>query len=222
VKAAEAMQWIAKARILPAVRTATADHARRAITALRAGGITVLEVPVTVPCACEIIRDTRLEFGDKVLIGAGTITNDEELMRALANGAQFIVSPILNVSVIHRCLQQDIAVFPGALTPSEVLNAWQAGASCVKVFPVSAVGGVEYIRALRVPLPNVKMMPMGGVSIENAAEFMLAGAIAVGVGSGLVDNGALRQGRDYELTEKARQYIMRLSSAPSGMLPKSL
>jgi 2-dehydro-3-deoxyphosphogluconate aldolase/(4S)-4-hydroxy-2-oxoglutarate aldolase len=209
------MQWIAKTRIVPAVRTATADHARRAIRALRAGGITCLEVPVTVPDACEIIRETRLEVGDKVLIGAGTVTNNEELMRALASGAQFIVSPIMNATLIHRCLQQDIAVFPGALTPSEVLNAWQAGASCVKVFPVSAVGGVEYIRALRAPLTNVKMMAMGGVSIENAAEFMLAGAIAVGVGSDLVDNIALQQGSDYALTEKAQQYIVRLNSVPA-------
>ena len=217
MKAAEAMQWIEKTKIVPAVRTATADHARRAIRALRAGGITILEIPVTVPDACEVIKETRKEFGDEVLIGAGTVTNNETLICALDSGAQFIVSPILNFAVIHYCLEKDIAVFPGALTPSEVVNAWQAGASCVKVFPVSAVGGIEYIRALRAPLPTVKMMPMGGVNVENAAEFILAGAIAVGVGSDLVNNGALRQGKDYVLTEKAQRYIALLNAVLPGL-----
>src|SRR5205823_3636492 len=146
-------------------------------------------------------------YGDDVIVGAGTVLDAETARACILAGAQFVVSPALNVETISCCRRYSVAVMPGALTPTEVLQAWTAGADFVKVFPAGALGGANYIKSLKAPLPQIELVPTGGVSLKTAADFIRAGASALGVGADLVDTKALSEGRADLITERARQFI---------------
>jgi len=204
---AEVIRRITDIGVIPVVRAESAELARRAASAIRAAGISILEITMTVPGALHIIRELSIEAGSEVLIGAGTVLDAARARECVDAGARFIVSPALNFETIVYCKQQGIAVMPGALTPTEVVNAWTAGADFIKVFPAGSVGGPAYIRSLKAPLPEIKLVPTGGVTLANAAAFIEAGAEAVGVGGDLVDLNALREKNDSLLTARARQLL---------------
>jgi 2-dehydro-3-deoxyphosphogluconate aldolase / (4S)-4-hydroxy-2-oxoglutarate aldolase len=193
--------------LVPVVRAESADLAAQAIEAIRAGGVDVLEITMTVPGAVRLIDDLAARYAKQAIIGAGTVLDAETARACILAGAQFVVSPALNLETIGLCRRYGVPVFPGALTPTEVVTAWQAGADMVKVFPAGAVGGASYIKALKAPLPHVDLIPTGGVSLKTAADFVKAGASALGVGADLVDTKAIREGRAAEVTERARQFV---------------
>ena len=193
--------------VIPVVRATSADEAMRAIDAIREGGISVLEITMTVPGAVKLIEEVSNRYGKDALVGAGTVLDPETAQACISSGAQFIVSPALNVETIACCRRLDIAVMPGALTPTEVVQAWNAGADFVKVFPAGAVGGPSYLKALKAPLPHIELVPTGGVSLKTAGDFIRAGAAALGVGADLVDINAIREGQSALITERAKQFI---------------
>jgi 2-dehydro-3-deoxyphosphogluconate aldolase/(4S)-4-hydroxy-2-oxoglutarate aldolase len=193
--------------LVPVVRAQSAEEAIQAIDAIRAGGIDVLEVTMTVPDAVPLIAQVAKRFGKDAVIGAGTVLDAETARAVILAGAQFVVTPTLRAETIACCRRYGVPVFPGALTPTEVLTAWEAGADMVKVFPCSAVGGASYIKALKAPLPQVELVPTGGVNLETAADFIKAGSSALGVGADLVDLKALREGNAAVVTERARKLI---------------
>ncbi len=184
---AEVLEWIRRERLVPVVRAASPESAATMIDALLQGGISIVEVTMTVPGAVDLIRTLVGRFGDEVLIGAGTVLDVKTARACRDAGARFIVSPALDLGTVTVCREMGLAIMPGALTPTEIVTAWRAGADAVKVFPCDALGGPAYIKALRAPLPDVPLLPTGGVTLENVADFLRAGAIAVGVGSSLVD-----------------------------------
>ena len=203
----EVLKRIRDTGLIPVVRAESFDLAMGAVAALKAGGLDVLEVTMTVPGAIEVIRALAGEYGGETLIGAGTVLDPETAQACIQAGARFIVSPALNEATISFCRDQDVAIFPGALTPTEVVRAWKAGADAVKVFPAGAVGGASYLKALKAPLPQIELIPTGGVSLKTAAEFIKAGAMALGVGADLVDPKALREGNSTLIAERARQFL---------------
>lgn len=194
--------------IIPVVRASIAIDAMRAIEAILEGGISVIEITMTVPGALSVIEQVTARFGNPMLVvGAGTVLDVETAKACISSGAQFIVSPALNFDTIAYCRQQKIAVMPGALTPTEVVQAWNAGANFVKVFPAGAVGGPSYLKALKAPLPQIELVPTGGVNLKTAADFIKAGAAALGVGADLVDIKAIREGQSSLITERAKQFV---------------
>jgi 2-dehydro-3-deoxyphosphogluconate aldolase/(4S)-4-hydroxy-2-oxoglutarate aldolase len=203
----DVLQRIRDTGLIPVVRAESADLAMRAVEAIKAGGVSVLEVTMTVPGAIGVIKQLAAAFGDEAVIGAGTVLDPGTARACIEAGAQFIVSPALNEETIAFCREHNVAIFPGALTPTEVLRAWNAGADAVKVFPAGAVGGASYLKALKAPLPQIELVPTGGVSLKTAADFIKAGAMALGVGADLVDLKALREGNEGLITERARQFI---------------
>src|ERR1044071_2006702 len=203
----DVIKHIRETGVIPVVRATTADEAMRAIDAIREGGISVLEITMTVPGAIKVIEDGAKRYGKDALGGAGTVLDPETASACISSGAQFIVSPALNLETIARCRELDIAIMPGALTPTEVVQAWNAGADFVKVFPAGAVGGASYLKALKAPLPQIELVPTGGVSLQTAADFIKAGASALGVGTDLVDLKALREGQQQIITERARAFV---------------
>lgn len=178
------------------IRAESADVALAVVEALVEAGLTVAEVTMTVPGAIDAIASVKKRFADKVLVGAGTVTDAETARRAIDAGAEFIVSPCLVSEVIEAARRADVAVLPGALTPTEIFEAFQQGGDMVKVFPAQNVGGAAYLRALRGPFPDIPLVPTGGVTLENVCEMFDAGAVAVGVGSELISKEALAR-RDY-------------------------
>jgi 2-dehydro-3-deoxyphosphogluconate aldolase/(4S)-4-hydroxy-2-oxoglutarate aldolase len=212
----EVLKRIRDTGLIPVVRAESSDQAMRAVAALKAGGLDVLEITMTVPGAIEVIRTLAREYGAETLIGAGTVLDPETAQACIGAGANFIVSPALNEETIQFCRAQDVVIFPGALTPTEVVRAWKVGADAVKVFPAGAVGGASYLRALKAPLPQIELVPTGGVSLITAADFIKAGAMALGVGADLVDPQALREGNTTLITARARQFleIVRMTRAP--------
>jgi 2-dehydro-3-deoxyphosphogluconate aldolase/(4S)-4-hydroxy-2-oxoglutarate aldolase len=203
----ETIKRIRDTGVIPVVRATSADEAMRAIDAIREGGISVLEITMTVPGAVKVIEEVAKRYGNDALVGAGTVLDPETAMMCIESGAQFVVSPALNLETIACCRQRDIAVMPGALTPTEVVHAWNAGADFVKVFPAGAVGGPGYLKALKAPLPHIELVPTGGVSLTTAGDFIRAGAAALGVGTDLVDLKAIREGQSAVITERAKQFI---------------
>lgn len=212
----EIVRKIRNVGVIPVVRGDSTEIARRAILAILKGGIPVLEVTMTVPGAVQMIRELTREVGSEALIGAGTVLDAKTAQQCMEAGAQFIVSPALDLGTISYCRERGIAIMPGALTPTEIVSAWSAGADFVKVFPAGALGGASYIKSLKAPLPQIEVVPTGGVSLKNAAEFIKAGAAAIGVGADLVDVNALRNGLDSEITERARQFVSIVQEARSG------
>jgi len=203
----DVLQRIRETGLIPVVRAESAEQAMRAVEAIKAGGVDVLEVTMTVPGAIGVIEQLTKTYGAEALIGAGTVLDPETARACIEAGAQFIVSPALNEQTIAFCRENGVAVFPGALTPTEVVRAWNAGADAVKVFPAGAVGGASYLKALKAPLPQIELVPTGGVNLKTAADFIKAGAMALGVGADLVDMKALREGKAELITERARQFI---------------
>ena len=204
---AAVLQTIRDIGIIPVVRAQSADEAMQAIDAIRAGGISILEITMTVPGAVGVIEEVTKRYGDEALVGAGTVLDAETARACILAGARFVVSPALNFETIDVCRHNDIAVMPGALTPTEVVQAWSAGADFVKVFPAGAVGGASYIKSLKAPLPQIELVPTGGVSLKTAADFIKAGASALGVGADLVDLKAIREGQQNLITERAREFV---------------
>jgi len=212
----EVLQRIRATGLIPVVRAESADLAMRAVEAIKAGGVDVLEVTMTVPGAIDVIAKLAATFGAEVVIGAGTVLDPDTANKCVQAGAQFIVSPALNEETIAFCRRNDVGIFPGALTPTEVVRAWNAGADAVKVFPAGAVGGASYLKALKAPLPQIELVPTGGVSLKTAADFIKAGAMALGVGSDLVDTKALREDRDEVIAERAREFLEIVREARQG------
>lgn len=205
--------------IVPVVRAASAELARRAVGALIAGGIPVCEITMTVPGAVDLIRELSSDLGDQALVGAGTVLDAARASECIEAGARFIVSPGFDQGTVEACRERGVAVMPGALTPTEVIAAWKAGASMVKIFPCSAMGGASYLKALKAPLPEVKLLPTGGVNLETAESFLRAGAVALGLGSDLVDQKALLAGRDDEIRERAkalREVVWKVRGGANG------
>jgi 2-dehydro-3-deoxyphosphogluconate aldolase/(4S)-4-hydroxy-2-oxoglutarate aldolase len=207
------MERIRAIGLVPVVRAASADEALAAVEAIRAGGIPILEITLTVPGAVEIIRTLAQRLGDEALIGAGTVLDADTAKACVDAGAKFVVSPALDIPTIDECKRLGVPVFPGALTPSEIVTAWKAGANAVKVFPANAVGGATYLKSVKAPLPQVELLPTGGVNLNTVAEFIKAGAFALGVGADLVDLAALRRGDAEAITVKARQYVAAVTAA---------
>jgi len=206
--------------LIPVVRADSAEMALRAVTAIREGGVSILEITMTVPGAVGVIEMLADRFGQDVLIGAGTVLDENTARTCMQAGARFVVSPALDLATVECCRSSGVVVMPGALTPTEVVKAWTAGADFVKVFPCGAVGGASYIKALKAPLPQVPLVPTGGVSLKTAADFIKAGAAALGVGADLVDVAALRSGQDSVITERARQFLSIVREARgSGAVP---
>jgi 2-dehydro-3-deoxyphosphogluconate aldolase/(4S)-4-hydroxy-2-oxoglutarate aldolase len=204
---AEVIKQIRDTGVIPVVRATSADEAMRAIDAIREGGISILEITMTVPGAVALIEEVSVRYGKDALVGAGTVLDDKTATTCISAGARFVVSPALNVDTIACCRRHEIAVMPGALTPTEVVQAWNAGADFVKVFPAGAVGGPSYLKALKAPLPQIELVPTGGVSLKTAADFIKAGAAALGVGADLVDIKAIREGQASLITERAKQFV---------------
>jgi 2-dehydro-3-deoxyphosphogluconate aldolase / (4S)-4-hydroxy-2-oxoglutarate aldolase len=216
----EVLQRIQEGGLVPIVRVESTDLARRAVAAIQKGGISILEITMTVPGAVRVIEELSAEMGREALIGAGTVLDPETAKECVEAGAQFIVSPAINPLTMEYCNAEGVAIFPGALTPTEIVNAWTLGAAMVKIFPAGEVGGPGFIKALKGPLPHIKMIPTGGVTLTTARKFLEAGADALGVGSDLVDVKALKQGLDARITEKARQFVEIVNEfrgAPAGV-----
>src|SRR5262252_1877102 len=203
----ETIKRIRDVGVIPVVRASSAAEAIAVVDAIKAGGVSLLEITMTVPGAVQVIEQLVKEFGAETLVGAGTVMDPEVAQACIAVGAQFIVSPALNLETIKCCREQDVVVMPGALTPTEVVTAWNAGADFVKVFPCGAMGGASYIKSLKAPLPQIELVPTGGVNLHTAASFIQAGAAAIGVGADLVDLKALSAGQREKITEAARAYV---------------
>jgi len=201
----QVVEGILECGIAAVVRAESADMAFKAIEAALAGGVNVIEVTFTVPGALEIIRELAGRVGDDVILGAGTVLTPDVAENAINAGAVFIVSPGTNTATIAKAKEMGAAVFPGALTPTEVITAWQAGADMVKIFPANVMGP-SYLKDLHGPLPEVPFMPTGGVSLATAREYLEAGAAALGVGGDLINKKLMAEGNYAEITERARKF----------------
>lgn len=199
--------------VMPVVRAATGAEALRAVEAIRLGGIPIVEITMTVPGAQAVIREVVREYAGEVLVGAGTVLSAEQAKLCIDAGAEFIVSPGLSISVLSVAQACGKLAIAGALTPTELMNAQTYGAKLVKIFPCANVGGPKYLKALKAPFPDVALIPTGGVNVSNAAEFILAGAFALGVGGELVDATALRDGNLAKITQSARELMQTVQSA---------
>lgn len=193
--------------IVPVVRASSPQQALRAAEAVSAGGIPIVEITMTVPGAIDVIAQLAKTARSQVLIGAGTVLDAETAKRCVGAGAEFLVSPGFDAETVAVAKGMDRLIMAGALTPTEVLAAWKAGSDFVKIFPCGSVGGAKYIKALKGPLPQVPMVPTGGINPTTAADFILAGAAALGIGGELVSKSALESGRVDEITQAARSYV---------------
>ncbi|NIO69331.1 MAG: bifunctional 4-hydroxy-2-oxoglutarate aldolase/2-dehydro-3-deoxy-phosphogluconate aldolase [Anaerolineae bacterium] len=200
----EMMELIQKTGVIAIMRAKSSDQLLAAADAIKAGGVQAIEVTMTTPGALDVIRQATERYGADVLFGAGSVLDPESARAAILAGAQFVVCPTLNLKTIEICHRYAIPVVPGAYTPTEILTAWEAGADMVKVFPAS-VGGPAYFKAIKGPLPQVKLVPVGGVDLDTTADFIRAGADAVGVGGALVSQKLLDAGDFAALTERARR-----------------
>ena len=209
----EVIQRIRDIGVIPVVRASSEEDAILVVDAIKAGGLPILEITMTVPGAVQVIETLSARYGNEAIIGAGTVLDPESARACIDAGAQFIVSPALNLETIACCRDLDVAVMPGALTPTEIVMAWNAGADLVKVFPAGAMGGASYIKSLKAPLPQIDLVPTGGVTLANAAGFIEAGAAAIGVGADLVDVKAIRAGQPEKVTEAACAYVAAVRTA---------
>lgn len=213
---AELLGRIRATGIIPVVRAPSAEDALAAVEAMYAGGIDIVELTMTVPSPIKVIEKVVERHGDAIVVGAGTVLDAETARACILAGAVFVVSPIVDLPTIEVCRTYGIPVVPGALTPTEVVHAWRAGADLVKVFPCGAVGGASYIKALRAPLPQIELVPTGGVTVATVGDFLAAGACAVGAGADLVDIARLRRGDHAGVTENARRYVAAVQQARKG------
>ena len=199
------------------MRCSSTEGAIRTVSALYNGGIRVAEITMTVPGAIRALEKLADELGGKLVLGAGTVLDPETARACMLAGAEFFVTPSLKLSTIEIAKRYSKLICPGALTPTEVLPAWEAGADTVKVFPCGNVGGAKYIKALRGPFPQIELVPTGGVNLDTVGDFLKAGACACGVGSELVDDKTVREGRFDVIEERARQYQAAVAKARSEM-----
>jgi 2-dehydro-3-deoxyphosphogluconate aldolase / (4S)-4-hydroxy-2-oxoglutarate aldolase len=204
---------IGKIGIVPVVRASSVDEANRAVEAICAGGIPAVEITMTVPNAISVIRELSKQRGGDVLIGAGTVTRADQAEECVRAGAQFLVSPGLSLAALEVAKRHSMLAIPGALTPTELMTAQDHGARLVKIFPCGNVGGPKYLKSLRAPFPQAALIPTGGVNLANAADFITAGAFALGVGADLVDAAALREGNLQKITSAARALVSAVASA---------
>jgi 2-dehydro-3-deoxyphosphogluconate aldolase/(4S)-4-hydroxy-2-oxoglutarate aldolase len=209
------LQRVLDRAIVAVIRSESPDKLVDVAEALLAGGVEVMEVTFTVPRATRVIEKVADKLGDRVLLGAGTVLDPETARAAFLAGAEFIVSPAVNVAVIEMCRRYSKLCMPGAFTPTEVVTAWQAGADIVKIFPSDLVGP-KYLKLLHGPLPHVRLMPTGGVKLDTAAEFLAAGACALGVGSSLVDQKAVAAGDMMKIESLARQFVAKVAEYRAG------
>jgi 2-dehydro-3-deoxyphosphogluconate aldolase/(4S)-4-hydroxy-2-oxoglutarate aldolase len=214
----EAASRILEIGIVPVVRASSAKQALRAVEAVCAGGIPIVEITMTVPGAVEVIAQLAQSMGSEVLIGAGTVLDAGAAERCIEAGAEFIVSPGFDLETVKFANRRDKLMIAGALTPTEVITAWKAGSDFVKIFPCGTVGGAKYIKALKAPLPQIPMIPTGGVNLNTAADFMIAGAAALGIGGELVSASALESGNTAPIVDAAQGFlaIVRNARAPLG------
>jgi 2-dehydro-3-deoxyphosphogluconate aldolase / (4S)-4-hydroxy-2-oxoglutarate aldolase len=203
----EVRRRILEVGICPVVRAATPSHAIAASEAVCAGGIPVVEITMTVPGAIDVIAELSKTMGGEVLVGAGTVLNAETARKCIDAGAQFLVSPGFDLETVKLANRESKLIMAGSLTPTEVITAWNAGADFVKIFPCGNLGGASYIKALKGPLPQIPMIPTGGVNLHTAADFIRAGSAALGIGGELVSPAALNAGNMALITDTARQFV---------------
>jgi 2-dehydro-3-deoxyphosphogluconate aldolase / (4S)-4-hydroxy-2-oxoglutarate aldolase len=203
--------------IIPVIRASSSKKVLRIVEALMKGGIPVAEVTMTVPNAIKSIEECANEFGTHLTLGAGTVTDEATCIRAIEAGSQFIVTPTVRLEVVKKCREKNICIIGGALTPSEILAVWEAGADAVKVFPVKAMGGAAYLRMVGEPMPSIPLVPTGGVTLETLGEYFQAGAVCVGAGGDLV-NKKKAEAEDFAwITERSRQYVEGIASAHASL-----
>ena len=217
MSAAKILAALVEGAVVPVVRASSEEAALKAVEAIASGGIRAAEITMTVPGAVRVLEKLAGRFGGNLLVGAGTVLDPETARACILAGAEFIVSPSLKLATMEMAKRYSKPVFPGALTPTEVLTAWEAGADAVKIFPCGNVGGARYIKALKGPFPQIEMIPTGGVNLETIGDFLKAGACAVGVGGELVDAKLIAQGRFDAITERAREFVAAAAKARAEM-----
>jgi 2-dehydro-3-deoxyphosphogluconate aldolase/(4S)-4-hydroxy-2-oxoglutarate aldolase len=203
----ETKQTLELVGLIPVLRASSVELGHALVEAMMAGGVTVVEVTMTVPNALTLLRNLKQRHGERLLLGSGTVTDAAQAEATIEAGAEFVVSPSLHPDVIAATKKLGKVSIPGALTPTEVITAWRAGADYVKVFPCSAMGGASYLKSLRAPFPELKLIPTGGVTLQTAADFLKAGARALGVGTDLVNAAAIAEGKPEIVTNAARAYL---------------
>lgn len=211
----KAMQIIEESGVIAIMRAQSSEQLLQAADAIQAGGVQAIEVTMTTPGALEVISEARRRYGAEMLFGAGTVLDSETGRMAILAGAQFVVAPTLNLGVIELCRRYSIPVMPGAYTPTEALTAWEAGADIVKIFPAD-VGGPAYLKAIRAPLPQLKLCPVGGVDLDTSADFIKSGAACLGVGNALINQKLLEVGDFDELSRRARRFREEVEKGRGG------
>lgn len=207
VKSVGTKERIEQLGIMPVLRARSAEEGHALVEALVAGGIVAMEVTMTVPGAVDLLRTLKQKYGERLLLGSGTVTTAEQAVATIEAGAEFVVSPSFHADVVEVTREMGRVSIPGALTPTEVITAWRAGADFVKVFPCSAMGGASYLKSLLAPFPELRLIPTGGVTLQTAADFLKAGARALGVGTDLVNPKAITEGKPETVTQTARAYV---------------
>ena len=214
-------QTLERVGLIPVLRARNAGQAHAVVQAMLRGGVTVVEVTMTVPGAVDVLRELNREYSGQLLLGSGTVTTADQAEATVEAGAQFVVSPSFHPEVIAKTRALGKLSIPGALTPTEVITAWNAGADYIKIFPCSAVGGASYLKSLLAPFPHLKLIPTGGVTLQTAESFLRAGARALGVGSDLVNLAAIDAGTPEIITRTARAYLRVLAQAREQLRPAS-
>ena len=209
------LQDIVDCGVVAIVRVESAQEAVAVCVAIAKGGVKPIEITMTVPGAIDAIKELKSIAKDEVLVGAGTVLDSETAVAVIHAGAEFVVSPTLNLAVIEVCRRYSKIVIPGAFTPTEILTAWEAGADIVKVFP-ARVGGPKYLVDIKGPLPQIRLLPTGGVSVENTPDFIRAGAVAVAAGTSLVDKKAVSEKKYDIITENAKKFVAAVKLARAG------
>jgi len=199
--------------LIPVIRVTSAQEAIDVADAIKEGGVTLIEITMSVPGAIDVIKELSQKYKDEIIMGARTVLDPEPGRAALLAGAQFIVSPTLNLELIHLAHRYSAVVIPGAMTPTEILTAWNAGADMVKVFPAAQLGGPDYIKAIKGPLPQILLVPTGGVTLQNAGAFIKAGVSALGVGGELIDKKAIKDKKFHIITENTRAFLTTIQEA---------
>ncbi len=213
----EILSFITEIGLVPVVRCSSAEGAIETVAALYRGGIRAAEITMTVPGAIRALEKTADRFGSQLVLGAGTVLDPETARVCMLAGAEFFVTPSLRIATIEMAKRYSKVICPGALTPTEVLTAWEAGADVVKIFPAGNVGGAKYIKALKGPFPQIEMIPTGGVNLDTIGDFLKAGACACGVGGELVDGKTVAEGRFDVIEDRARKYLAAVAKARSEM-----
>ncbi|MFW9909431.1 MAG: bifunctional 4-hydroxy-2-oxoglutarate aldolase/2-dehydro-3-deoxy-phosphogluconate aldolase [Candidatus Thorarchaeota archaeon] len=203
----DAMNQVYRTGLIPIIRVESAAVAHKVADAFLDGGVNIIEVTFSVPGAIKVVEELSQKLGDKVLLGTGTVLDGDTARRAILAGADFVVSPSYSRELIEMCRRYAKPCFPGALTPTEILEAYILGADAVKVFPAGNVGGAEYLKAIRAPLPHIPLIPTGGVDLETAGPMLEAGAFALGVGGAITDKKAIQEGRYEIVTENVKKFL---------------